>query len=230
MNFKKLMILVFLITVLQYTDVLCQSMENITRIDEFLALSSKDNWQVVKEKNGVILKYRWLYIGDSIKTRELLLSFETSQNINEVVRNIKDPYQIKKWNGSIRSQKTLKDNDSSWVSHSIFDIPYPFTQQDLIVVNSLKDKNGAKIIYMYSIPDFMAQIKNIERQKFYLGSWVLTPKSNGVLVVKFSAISLSKSKIPRFIRDPIIFNRIIQSFVDLKERTNPNKQIASSYN
>lgn len=230
MKLKNIIIGVLLITVFKYTNAFSQTIDEITRIDDFLALTSKDDWKVVKETEGVTLKYRWLYIGDSIKTRELSLCYETSQNSGDVLRKIKEPLKIKEWNSSVRSHINLENNESNWVSHTIFDIPYPFTQQDLVVFNVQSDKNGITTIYMHASADFIAQKEGVERQRFYLGSWVLTPKYDNLLEVKFSAISLSTSKIPRFIRDPIIHNRILNSFVKMKEQTSSKKQFVSFNN
>jgi hypothetical protein len=62
------------------------------------------------------------------------------------------------------------------------------------------------------VPDAVAPLKNVNRQKHYFGQWELVAINSTQTKVKFNAISFSQTNIPRFIRDPIIQNKLMRSF------------------
>jgi glutamine amidotransferase PdxT len=67
------------------------------------------------------------------------------------------------------------------------------------------------------LPGYIEPLKNVTRQQLYFGKWELIAHNNTTTEVKFSALSVSKSGIPRFIRDPIIQRKLLNSFSSLKE-------------
>ncbi len=123
------------------------------------------------------------------------------------------------WNEGLRSMKLLKQDGSVWITHTLYDIPYPFSQQDLVVKNIIVPDKQKVTILLSSLPEFIKPIKNTTRQKFYFGKWELTPVNNETTEVRFSVLSFSESRIPRLIRDPIIHNKLFHSFLNLKEQT-----------
>ena len=76
-----------------------------------------------------------------------------------------------------------------------------------------------------ALPGYIAPLENVNRQQLYYGMWELSPAGNGHTEVTFSAVSFSKSAIPRFIRDPLIFGRLFNSFLKLKEQASSDEAI-----
>jgi hypothetical protein len=190
--------------------------EDIRQVTE---MASCRSWETLKEDKGVILKSRWLYFGDSLKTREISSCFIVNSNLQNVLDNLKSPQKMLEWNEGLRSMKLLKKDGSVWITHTIYDIPYPFSQQDLVVKNVMVTDKQKVTILLSSLPEFIKPIKNTTRQKFYFGKWELTPINDMTTEVRFSALSFSESRIPRIIRDPIIQNKLFHSFLNLKEQT-----------
>jgi hypothetical protein len=181
--------------------------------------SSAEKWETIKQDRGVTLRSRWLTFGDSLKTREISSHFVADADMQNVLANLLYPEQLLAWNDGARSMKVLKREEQSWITHTVYDIPYPFSQQDLVVKNTMATENEKTIILMSALPDYIAPLKNVTRQQLYFGKWELRPLGNRTTEVRFSAISFSKSRIPRFVRDPVIQNKLFNSFVRLKEQT-----------
>jgi hypothetical protein len=117
----------------------------------------------------------------------------------------------------VRSINVFQQDGSSWITHTVYDIPYPLSQQDLVVKNVMIRDKQRIIILLSAIPDYIEPLKNVNRQQLYFGKWDLKILDNSCTEVKFSVLSFSKSRVPRFMRDPIIQNKLFNSFVSLKE-------------
>ncbi|MDP2235514.1 MAG: hypothetical protein Q8J88_03670 [Bacteroidales bacterium] len=216
---KTIAISLFLVLTICRTAVVAQqkswaAMEDIRHVT---ALANASRLEILRQENGVTLSSRWLSFGDSLKTREISLHFVVDASMQSVLINLIQPEKHLVWNNAIRSQKLLKHEGSTWITHTIYDIPYPFSQQDLVVKNRMLEEDQKTIILLSALPDFIAPIKNINRQRHYFGKWELSPLQNGTTQVRFSALSFADSGIPRFIRDPIIQNKLFNTFIMLKK-------------
>lgn len=191
-------------------------MVSVLNINQFEEITTQDEWKQYKTKKGVSLKYRWLNLKDDKRTRQLKLSFKSHKSVDELMQLIKHSDLISKWNSSVRKQILLDDIDSTWVSHTVFAIPYPLNQQDLVVRNKVIKKEDVVLVDAYSIPNHIKELEKTKRQQFYLSQWRFMNEEDGIMNVEFSLVSMSKSSIPRWIRDPIVLNRLINSFIELK--------------
>lgn len=190
------------------------AMEDIRQVTE-MAFVTK--WEPIKQDRGVTLSSRWIAFGDTLRTREIALHFVVQANMDRVLVHLTDPDKMKAWNDGLRSLELLSQNGSTWITHSVYDIPYPFAQQDLVVKNALIQEEHKTIILLSALPGYIKPLKNVTRQQLYFGKWELITPNSTTTEVKFSALSFSKSNIPRFIRDPIIQNKLLNSFSRLKE-------------
>lgn len=215
---KKIIVLVCITTIVNIAKALAQNnvLDSITELRQFTAMARVSDWEPVKQKQGVLVKYRKLNIGDTLKVRELSVHFTVNASLDSIVFNLKQPFKIEIWNEVVRESSLLKNGDSNWISHIIYNIPYPFSQQDLITGYTLKNVNKNIVITTRSLPGYIAPLKGVHRERFNLGQWVLSPDNSGKISVTFSAVSLSNAKIPRFIKDPIIQKKLLNSFIKLK--------------
>jgi len=212
-------LLVILVTGNQCLSGQHRSWDRIEDIRKVIEMASCRSWEIIKEGDGIVLKSRWLYFGDSLKTREISSSFTVHSNIQNVLDNLKSPQKMLEWNEGLRSIKLLKQDSSAWITHTIYEIPHPFSQQDLVVKNVIVTDNQKLTILFSSLPEYIKPIKNTTRQRFYFGMWELVPINNKSTEVRFSALSFSDSRIPRIIRDPIIQRKLFNSFLKLKNQT-----------
>ncbi|WP_439182592.1 hypothetical protein [Carboxylicivirga taeanensis] len=186
-----------------------------------------DNWQAIKHEEGVDIRYRWLTFGDTLKTRELMLSFSVRASVQNVLHYLRSESALSSWNLGVRDLNVWTDSDSTWLTHMIYDIPYPLSQQDLVTQNTIVESSGDVLIDVDAAPALVSRLPNVNRQQFYFGQWRLKTQPNGKTAVTFSLVSLSKSRIPRFIRDPIIQNKLLGSFIKLKELSANRMEIVS---
>ena len=194
------------------------ALDSITRLQEFERLAQKGPWEIAKQKKGVTLSYRKLKVADTLNIRELSASFTILSTIDSIIEYIKQPLRIEEWNEAVRFSELLHSEDSTWVSHTTFDIPYPFPQQELVSKYVVNQDDKKVIISSQSVPNYTKLKEGINRERYNWGKWLLLPLDNGLVQVTFSAVSLSNSSIPRFIKDPIIRRKLVNSFIKLKNQ------------
>lgn len=182
-------------------------------LKQFTDRADKSAWKLAREKDQIQLQYRKLSLDDTLKVREMRVLFQTVGSLNDLMRHIKHP---EGWNEGIRQYKLLESKDSVWISHTVYDIPKPLNQQDLVAQYSVQKNQDSTIILSYPIPYHIAPLEGIKREQFHLSRWVIKPLKNAKLEICFSVISLSNSSIPKFIKDPIVQRMFLNSFSNLK--------------
>ena len=216
---KKTILFMLLFTIQNIIIGQNNKLDNVQDFQDFVSKAKKGKWKQVRNKKGVSLHYRSLSLFDEIETRQMSAKFQVSSNLlDTIITQIKEPENIKLWNESIREVKLLKNDATNWILHSVYKIPFPFAQQDLVASYLLTKKRDTLILSSKSLPKYIKEKKGVTRESYNLSQWLLIRRDNGEIDVEFSAISLSNSTIPRFIKDPIIQRKLLKSFIKLKER------------
>ena len=199
---------------------LCMSqnidLDAIDDLQDFVAVAKKGEWKHRKQKDGISISYRNLELFDSIKTRELMLKFTVSGTIDAIVSQIKQPGKLLSWNEGIRNATMLRDTDNNWILHTIYKIPWPFAKQDIVAKYRIEQRKDTLLITSKSLPNFIKPIKGSTREGYNLTQWSIVPKNNSLYEIKFSAISLTNSSIPRWIKDPLLRRMLRKSFGNFK--------------
>lgn len=198
----------------QHQQISWSTMDDIRQVTK---LATSTPWETIREEKGVKLSSRWLTFGDTIKTREIAAHLIVDTDFREVLDCLMNPEKMLVWNDGVRSLNVFKQDGSNWITHTVYDIPYPLSQQDLVVKNLMIRDKQKIVILLSAIPDYIEPLKNVNRQQLYFGKWELLSHENSSTEVKFSVLSFSKSRVPRFMRDPIIQHKLFNSFVRLKE-------------
>ena len=215
---RNLILLATLFVTLLNVQTQNKSLDSIKTLKEFVAFSKKGKWKEARNKKGVTLNYRDLLFYD-IETRLLSAKFKLKyNNIDSLISHIKEPKYIKLWNSSVKDVDILKNEDTNWISHTTYAIPFPFKQQDLVARSTISKEGNSLIISSKSLPNYIQLKKGINREGYNLSEWRLTKSINGIIDVEFSTISLTNSSIPRFLKDPIIQRKLLSSFIKLKEK------------
>jgi len=194
------------------------ALDSITNIHQITKTAEKGPWKTVKDESGITLQYRSIKLGQSIKTRELKANFTVHANKDSAFSYLHLPQKYKIWNKGSKLYTILDGDSLNWIAHSVYNIPFPLSQQDLVTDNSRVDTNQHIIINTISNPNYIPIMEDVNRIKYYIAQWVIAPKDSNVLEITFNAITLSKSYIPRFIKDPIVQNNLIKSFAIFKQR------------
>ncbi len=194
-------------------------LDSASTIQQVMNMSDLEPWKVVKQEDDITLKYRWLKIGGELKTRALSIHFTSETHTDTLLSYLVNTEKHNEWNKGIKAFNILaKDSTNlNWITHTKYDIPFPISQQDLVVNNVLMVSDSLLIIDITSKPNYIPSLEDSDRIKHYIAQWKVYPIDSNTIDVTFSAITLSKSYIPRFIKDPIIQNNFIKSFKALKK-------------
>lgn len=212
---SKLLIIIFGIAI-HYTSAQDTNINNIETLKTFLDLSKLSSWEQAQDKDGVSIHYRDITFKDSIATRQILVKFITTTSIKKAQQFVTKASHIESWNDAIKSMTVLKQTDSYWIAHSIYNIPFPLTKKDLVAKYWIEQIGNNIIVHVKSIPNFIPEEQGLSREAYNLSQWILSPKNSGLVEVVFTGITLDNSKIPRFIKDPIVQRKLLNSFLKLK--------------
>jgi hypothetical protein len=185
-------------------------------------------WETARKNENVELQYRWVCLGDTLKTRELRALFTVNAPSEAIIRNLNTESNFQSWSVGVKQCKNIEQTSSSWIMYSLFDIPKPFNQQDLIAKYSVEQLDNKTIITIESVPRYLPPEKNIARINNYSGYWILESVSDNITHVKFHSTSYTKPMFPRFIQDPILQRMLIKSFETLINQSE-NEAIAKNY-
>ena len=171
-----LLILVILLLCSNIFMAQIKELDAIPNLQEFVAAAKKENWEQAKNKDGITISYRELELFDTIETRELLIEFTVRGTIDSILSQIKQPDKLKSWNDSVRSARVLKDNDTNWILHTVYKIPWPFSQQDLVASYNVERRKDTIIISSKSLPNYIKPLEGITREGYNLSQWLLHSK------------------------------------------------------
>lgn len=172
-------------------------------------------WVTSRKSESVELQYRWVMVGDTLKTREMRAIFNVQAHPEEIVRNFYNCDKLKLWACGSKECKVFKTSEQEWINYSVFDIPKPFPQQDLVTKYYLKTLDNSTFIQVSAVPEYLPQHAGVERLQHYEGSWQLIPIGNGVTRVEFRSVSYTKPMLPRWLQDKILQPMLIDSFETL---------------
>ena len=98
-----------------------------------------DKWEEVRNNNGVITYVRWLHHDDGTKTRERKGDMLVDCSLKKTVEVLTDPAETKKWMSGVSENYLLsKSNPSEWYTYTLYSIPWPFNNRDLVSSFALK--------------------------------------------------------------------------------------------
>jgi hypothetical protein len=174
-------------------------------------------WKVAKRSGDIQVSYRYLMVGDTLKTREMRVSFPVEAEPDQIIKMFNDAEKFAAWSAGIEKCDILQMGDSSWIMYNLYDAPWPFKQRDLITEYKMEKSEDITKLIMTGKPDQLPQYDDIMRMKLYEGYWSFEPLQNGVTYVEFHTISFTGPLIPRFLQDPVLQNTFIRSMNKLKE-------------
>jgi hypothetical protein len=174
------------------------------------------NWKTAKKANGIELSYRKIKVGDTLTTRQMQISFYLESGPEQIINLFKDAENLSKWSAGIKKCEILQKEENTWTTYSLYDIPWPFEQKDLITEYKMINVGDKFSLYLTSKPKKLPYYQHISRIEKYEGYWKFTPLANGKTKVQFYSVAFSKPIVPRFIQDPIIQSVLINSISKLK--------------
>jgi hypothetical protein len=188
--------------------------------DDDIRNPSSDQWSEVRNNNGVTTYVRWLHYSDGTKTRERKGDLQADCSLKKTLEVLTDPSETKKWMSGVSENYLLsKSNPSEWYTYTLYSIPWPFNNRDLVSAFTLKTNSGNKtvIININSRADHVPSKPGIERLQDYNATWTITETAAQKVHIEFSAMSNTPPMFPRYIQDPIIEKMFHNNLVRLRE-------------
>lgn len=183
------------------------------------AISTNTAWEEVNSGDGIFISYRNISMPDLFDTREIKVNFKVEGTTDSFLNYLINDSYHSLWNKGVKSISSFEKTDSTWISHLVYDIPFPLNKQDLIVMNKILENGKTTFVHVYSIPNYLAKSKNMDRIKHYLGTWKIEEAEGQTLLIEYKAVTISKSFIPKFLKDPLIQNNLLNSFKNLVSLT-----------
>jgi len=182
-----------------------------------IAHEALSTWKTSRESEQIQFSYRYLNIGDTLKTRQMRITFMVEAEITQLVPMFRNTENLKRWTLRAEHCELIEQNQENWTIYSLFDIPWPFQQKDLITEYRLVKKDSSVELFLIGRPSKLPQVKEVSRMGYFEGYWSFTTHENGCLKAEFTSITFQKPQFPKFIQDPIIQNAFIDSIKHLKQ-------------
>jgi len=148
------------------------------------AVSVEPDWKLEKDAGGVQVYVR---PASGSAYRQVKAVTKVACSLGGMVTLIKDDAASPQWMDRIVKYQTLqKVNEHEWYTYAEIGIPWPFKNADVITRNVLnQNENNRVTITIENTPDFIEKYKDKARVLRAGGSWVLTPQTDGSLLVEY---------------------------------------------
>lgn len=176
-------------------------------------------WKLSKQSENIKISYRNLEVGDTLKTRQMRISFLVEASPDELISMFQDADRFSSWSARIKDCEILHDDEDAWVNYSLYNIPWPFEQKDIVTAYQIVKSLNNTTLFIKGEPNRLPYKKGISRIGKYEGRWVFTPIENGQTKVDFYSISFTRPVLPRFVQDPIVQGILLDSIKRLKNLT-----------
>ena len=174
------------------------------------------NWNRGTEKKGIKISYRWIMLGDSIKTRETCSVFYVSTASSKILELFYNEENLLQWCSGLKSCMVFDKKEENWYAYYCYDIPWPFQKQDAVYKIESKVKVDSVILDMKSVSNKISKVKGVKRLNHAHSRWIFTRCANNQMKVEVRSISATEPVVPRFIQDKIVYKVLIKSFLELK--------------
>jgi uncharacterized protein YndB with AHSA1/START domain len=189
-----------------------------------VAQEAEPEYEVVRQDEKITLYERWTFFpGTTVNSRQIKAVFQTNVLPDKMFTAITDETKIKEWQIHIIEHKYIPKNDSAWHTYSLYDIPWPLTDQDYLLSYTLKERTDDRMVlsFQYSLNEKLAPVREDIDRMPTIGQWELEKLSNGKTQVTYTATSKPVSY-PRFITDRIVRNNLMSTMHALIEAAEKN--------
>ncbi len=182
-------------------------------------IESFGNWESAGDASGVRTWVRWIHFTDGSKTRERRGEFVAGCDLKGALNVLSDPSAMKRWASGVSENYRISSSAASeWVVYTLYDLPWPFHQRDLVSAYTLSFSNGnsVAVIRIHSKPQMTPLRTGIERLTDYRANWTLRDDGHGTVTICFTAMSDTPPLFPRPIQDPVIESVFHRNLVALR--------------
>ena len=176
-------------------------------------------WETTKNSEGVQTYVRWIEIAEGIRTRERKGEMVIDCTVEDATSIITNARSTEHWMKNVKESFDIKRiNSFEWYTYTLFNIPWPFENRDLVSSNIIKtniEKDSANI-NIISREDYIPSKSGIKRLTDYTANWGIVRITEEKVKVTFTAITNTPPMFPRWIQDPVLEHIFHNNLVNLK--------------
>jgi len=177
-------------------------------------------WKEVKNNDGVQSFFRWIYRNDGTPYRERKGEMVITCSFQKAIKVITHTEYTAQWMSGIEECKVIGSyGKNEWYTYTLFRIPWPFSQRDLVSYNKLNSDpdGGNATIEMISKENYIPSKPDISRLTDYSAQWIISGLDEKRIHIAFIAASSAPPAFPRYLQDPVIERMFHNNLVRLKE-------------
>lgn len=176
-------------------------------------------WETVKNSQGVQTYVRWIETGEGIQTRERKGEMVINCTVEDATGILTDTKSTASWMRNVKESFELNRlNQSEWYTYTLFDIPWPFENRDLVSYLTLRinTENESTNINIISKEEYVPCKSRISRLTDYAANWSIVRINQCRIKITFTAVTSSPPAFPRWIQDPVVEHIFHNNLVNLK--------------
>jgi hypothetical protein len=176
-------------------------------------------WSMCYVSDNIYIFERWVNITDKHSVRERKGEMMMKCSFDDAVKMISGCDKQKLWMKNIDQNKYIrKVSSDSWLTYTLFDLPWPFENKDIISEFHLRviTPSVHAQILINSSENIIAIKDGISRIENYKAVWTIKKMNIKVVWISFSAVCDMPPVVPRFIQDPIVDRTFYQNLANLR--------------
>lgn len=186
----------------------------------FICQPDDKKYKFIKKEEGITLYFRWIDTPTHREVRELKAEFNIASSPENIISGIKNERTALLWmKGASQFQRIGKSTETSWYSYILYNIPWPLSNQDCIILHTLHKEPTENIYYirMKGVPDYIPEKEGIIRIHHLQGTWKITKINANESRVVYTIYSAQAPKFPRWVTDPIIQENLLNTMLSFKK-------------
>ncbi len=176
-------------------------------------------WELCYESDRIYIYERWIPVTSDRSTKERKGEMYVNCSMEEAVKMINDYENVQKWNKNVKENKLLKKNSaSSWITYTLFDLPWPFQNRDVVSQYNIQTVTPGWhiMVRINSVDNMIKQNDGITRITKYNAIWTIKKITNQKCWICFSASCDNPPTVSRKIQDPILRKSFHKNLLSLR--------------
>jgi len=176
-------------------------------------------WNHVKCHKGVNLYERLITINE-LQVSERKGELVVACDYNTVTKFFLVPENMKFWMKGVKKANCLRaDSINKWTVHTIYRLPWPFANKDMISAYQFKQIGMNKcVIQIISIDDRIEVKPRMERITNFRANCLVTKIDEQKTKIVFSVVCATPPIMPRWIQDPIVKRIFLKNMILMKKQ------------
>jgi len=172
-------------------------------------------WTLSKNQDGIRIYTRTVAGSDLLEFKGITVVNATLKNLILKIQRV-DNYS--KWMQNIEESRLLKKVDKThFYSYTEEDVPWPFSNRDIVLLNSVAANDSIAVISLESKPDYIPEKNGIVRIKIGKGYWKFVKISKKKSRVEYCFYSDPEGSFPDWIVNKFIVDVPFSTLKNLKE-------------